>query len=71
MTSGFPEIWNTRAFGRALDAAFNTIVADWGETLETVFMPVLRFIQGLEKGLQFLPWWVVVALFCGWFRWRW
>ena len=64
MTSGFPEIWDTRAFGRALDAAFNTIVANWGETLETVFMPVLRFIQGLEKGLQVLPWWVVVALFC-------
>lgn len=64
MTSGFPEIWDTRAFGRTLDAAFNTIVADWGETLETVFMPVLRFIQGLEKGLQVLPWWVVVALFC-------
>ncbi|NBE09076.1 ABC transporter permease [Paragemmobacter ruber] len=64
MTSGFPELWDTRSFGRALDAAFNGIVANWGETLEIIFMPVLRAITGLERGLQFLPWWVVVALFC-------
>jgi glycine betaine/proline transport system permease protein len=64
MTSGFPEIWDTRAFGRALDRAFNGIVADWGETLELIFLPVLRFINGLEQGLQFLPWWVVVLAFC-------
>ncbi|MBL9072154.1 proline/glycine betaine ABC transporter permease [Tabrizicola sp.] len=64
MTSGFPEIWDTRAFGRALDSAFNGIVAEWGETLELIFLPVLRFISGLEHGLQFLPWWVVVMVFC-------
>lgn len=64
MTSGFPEIWDTRSFGRTLDTAFNNVVANWGETLEIVFMPVLRAITGLERGLQFLPWWVVVALFC-------
>lgn len=65
MTSGFPEIWDTRAFGRALDRAFNGIVAQWGETLELIFLPVLRFISGLERGLQVLPWWVVVLAFCG------
>ena len=64
MTSGFPEVWDTRAFGRALDAAFNGIVADWGETLELIFLPVLRFINGLEDGLQYLPWWVVLVGFC-------
>ena len=64
MTSGFPEVWDTRAFGRALDTAFNGIVADWGETLELIFLPVLRFINGLEDGLQYLPWWVVLMGFC-------
>ena len=64
MTSGFPQLWDTRSFGRALDSAFNALVASWGETLEILFMPVLRGITGLEKALQFLPWWVVVALFC-------
>jgi glycine betaine/proline transport system permease protein len=64
MTSGFPEVWDTRAFGRALDTAFNGIVADWGETLELIFLPVLRFINGLEDALQYLPWWVVLVGFC-------
>lgn len=64
MTSGFPELWDTRAFGRSIDVAFNAIVADWGETLELIFLPVLRFINALEDGLQFLPWWVVLAGFC-------
>lgn len=64
MTSGFPELWDTRAFGRGLDSAFNSLVANWGETLEILFMPVLRGIVWLERGLQFLPWWVVVGLFC-------
>jgi glycine betaine/proline transport system permease protein len=63
MTSGFPELWDTRAFGRMLDQAFNDLVANWGEALEILFMPILRFITGLEKGLQILPWWVVVLLF--------
>ena len=74
MTSGFPEIWDTRAFGRALDAAFNSIVANWGETLELIFLPVLRFINGLEDALQYLPWWVVLLGFClaTWgAAWRW
>ncbi|MES2335317.1 MAG: ABC transporter permease subunit [Pseudomonadota bacterium] len=46
-----------------LDQAFNDLVANWGEALEILFMPILRFITGLEKGLQILPWWVVVLLF--------
>ncbi len=60
MQSGFPDLWDTRGFGRALDAAFNAIVARWGETLEWLFLPVLRLLSLMEKGLQALPWWVVV-----------
>lgn len=58
------NLGDTRAFGRALDSAFNGIVAAWGETLEMIFLPILRFITGLERGLQFLPWWAVVLVFC-------
>jgi len=64
MISGFPEVWDTRAFGRALDTAFNGIVATWGEPLEQLFLPLLRVINGLEKLLQLSPWWAVVAAFC-------
>mgnify|MGYP006181738475 CR=1 FL=1 len=64
MISGFPEVWDTRAFGRALDTAFNGIVATWGEPLEQLFLPLLRVINGLEKLLQLSPWWAVVVAFC-------
>src|SRR5690606_29417911 len=59
MASGFPELWDTRGFSRGLDAAFNGLVATWGETLEALFMPVLRLLGLMEKGLQALPWWLV------------
>lgn len=64
MTSGFPEVWDTRTFGRSLDTAFNGIVATWGEPLEQMFLPLLRAINGLEKLLQLSPWWAVVVAFC-------
>lgn len=60
MEAGFPDIWDTRAFARALDTAFNAVVANWGETLEWLFLPVLRLLTMMEKGLQALPWWVVL-----------
>lgn len=65
MQSGFPDLWDTRSFGRSLDAAFNAVVTNWGQALETIFLPLLRLLTWLERGLQFLPWWVVVGLFCG------
>ena len=65
MTSGFPTLWDSRSFGQALDAAFNALVAAWGETLEWFFMPVLRLLRLMEQGLQTLPWWVVLAGLAG------
>lgn len=64
MTSGFPDLWDIRSFSRGLDAAFNGIVARWGETLEWLFLPVLKLLLALEHGLQALPWWLVLAGFC-------
>ncbi len=61
MEAGFPNLWDTRGFSRAMDAAFNMLVARWGETLEWLFLPVLRLLILMEKGLQALPWWVVLA----------
>jgi glycine betaine/proline transport system permease protein len=75
MNAGFPDLWDTRGFSRALDQGFNTLVANWGETLELIFLPVLRLLMLMEQGLQALPWWVVLALLTGlaWFasrRWQ-
>ncbi len=68
MASGFPDLWDTRDFSRGLDAAFNGLVAAWGETLETLFMPVLRLLGLMEKGLQALPWWLVALALLGGMR---
>ena len=65
MEPGFPDLWDTRAFSRALDAEFNAVVATWGETLEWLFLPVLRLLNLMEKALQALPWWVVLILLAG------
>ncbi|MBS0564440.1 MAG: proline/glycine betaine ABC transporter permease [Proteobacteria bacterium] len=61
MQSGFPDIWDTRGFARALDSAFGALVAAWGDTLEAMFLPILRMLILMEKGLQALPWWVVLV----------
>ena len=65
MAEGFPEIFDVRAFGRGMDAGFTQIVADYGETLEAIFLPVLKLLLGMEKVLLWLPWWVVLGTLAG------
>lgn len=62
MEAGFPDLWDTRAFARALDSAFTSLVVSWGDALEAMFLPVLRLLNLIEKGLQSLPWWVVLLV---------
>lgn len=65
MASGFPQFFDIRAFGRALDQGFNQIVARYGETLEAIFLPVLKALLGMEKVLLWLPWWAVLLALSG------
>ncbi len=65
MADGFPEIFDMRSFGRATDAAFNQVVANYGETLELLFLPVLKMLLAMEKALQWLPWWAVLLGLAG------
>lgn len=60
MASGFPELFDVRSFGRALDSLFSQIVATYGETLEAIFLPVLKMLLAIEKLLIWLPWWAVL-----------
>jgi glycine betaine/proline transport system permease protein len=60
MADGFPELFDIRSFGRAMDQGFNQIVANYGETLEAIFLPVLKALVMMEKVLLWLPWWVVL-----------
>lgn len=65
MAEGFPELFDVRAVGRAIDAGFNQIVADYGQILEAIFLPVLKLLLAMEKILQWLPWWVVLLMLAG------
>lgn len=65
MAGGFPELFDIRAFGRAIDAGFNQIVATYGETLEAIFLPILKLLIAMERILQGLPWWVVLLALAG------
>jgi glycine betaine/proline transport system permease protein len=65
MADSFPELFDLRAFGRAMDAAFNNVVAAYGETLELFFLPVLKLLLAMEKFLQWLPWWLVLLSLAG------
>lgn len=62
MAEGFPELFDVRALGRVIDTGFNQIVADYGQTLEAIFLPILKLLLVMEKILQWLPWWVVILV---------
>jgi len=61
MASNFPEVIDTRALRISIDDSFNWIVANYGEALEIMFLPVLKTLIAMEKFLQWLPWYVVIA----------
>jgi glycine betaine/proline transport system permease protein len=65
MDQSFPELLDMRAVGAALDEAFTRIVVAYGETLELIFLPVLRLLLAMERALQWLPWWSVLLGIAG------
>lgn len=62
MADGFPQFFNIRSISEAIDNAFNWVVVNYGDTLEGLFSPLLRFLTELENLLQWLPWYVVIAI---------
>ncbi|WP_412178447.1 ABC transporter permease [Rhizobium sp. PL01] len=62
MTDNFPEIFDTRGLRFAIDDGFNWIVANYGDLLEKILMPLLKLLSTLEAFLQWLPWYVTIAL---------
>ena len=60
MASNFPDVLDMRKIGIVIDDGFNWIVANYGDTLEFMFLPVLRLLRAIENGLQWLPWYIVV-----------
>lgn len=60
MSQGFPGLFDLRSLSRVIDDAFNQIVSNYGQTLEQIFLPVLKMLLAIEKGLLWLPWWLVL-----------
>jgi len=65
MAENFPKIIDTRSLRIALDDGFNWIVANYGEALEILFLPVLKALLAMEQLLQWLPWYVVLIALTG------
>jgi len=61
MAANFPELIDTRALRIAIDDGFNWVVANYGEPLEIMFLPILRMLTAMEHFLQWLPWYFVLA----------
>ena len=62
MSQGFPSLIDIKAVSAAIDRSFNLIVANYSTLLEDVFRPLLTAITGLERLLQWLPWWSIVLM---------
>ena len=60
MSENFPNVIDTRSLRISVDDGFNWIVVNYGEALEILFMPILKTLIGMEKFLQWLPWYVVL-----------
>jgi glycine betaine/proline transport system permease protein len=65
MDQSFPDLFDLKSISRVVDDAFNQIVGTYGRTLEAIFLPVLKLLNGLEKGLLALPWWVILLALAG------
>jgi glycine betaine/proline transport system permease protein len=65
LASNFPEIIDLRSLRFAIDDGFTAVVANYGEFLEHLFLPVLRGLMMLEQILQWLPWYVTIVLVTG------
>ncbi len=63
MDGRFPELIDTRALRRTIDGGFEWVVVNFGDVLERTFQPLLRFLNGVEDGLLWLPWFVVIGAF--------
>ncbi|OUR75447.1 ABC transporter permease [Alphaproteobacteria bacterium 46_93_T64] len=62
MAENFPKLFDTRSFRINMDDGFNWIVASYGEAMEIMFLPILKALIAMEKFLQWLPWYIVLAV---------
>ena len=62
MAANFPELIDTRALRKNIDAGFEWVAREFGEKLEIAFSPILHMLNGVENFLLWLPWYVVFTI---------
>ena len=49
---------------KGLDGAYKEFSRAYGEIIENLFDPLLRFLVWFEKLLVNSPWWIIIAVLC-------
>ncbi|HEV7247925.1 MAG TPA: proline/glycine betaine ABC transporter permease [Shinella sp.] len=62
MANNFPEFFDTRGLRFAIDDGFSWVVANYGDAFEQLLMPLLKLLGAMETFLQWLPWYVTIAV---------
>jgi hypothetical protein len=65
MGQEFPQLFDLKALSRLVADGFNEIFGAYGRTLEQIFLPILKMLLALERGLIWLLWWVVLLALAG------
>ncbi|MCK4939900.1 MAG: hypothetical protein KAR80_06350, partial [Rhodospirillaceae bacterium] len=60
----FPEMERADlvAIRKALDASYREFSRTYGDVIESLFNPLLKFLVWFEKLLLASPWWLVIAV---------
>ncbi|AIR91095.1 ABC transporter permease [Pseudomonas cremoricolorata] len=61
MSAGFPQSWQF-SFAEPVNAWVDWLVLHYGDSLRSVSNQLLRLLVGLEDGLRWLPWWLIVTV---------
>jgi glycine betaine/proline transport system permease protein len=62
VANNFPEFFDTRGLRFAIDDGFSWVVANYGDAFEQLLMPLLKLLGAMETFLQWLPWYVTIAV---------
>ena len=54
-----------RAMRKAFDEGYRSFTREYGESIETLFDPLLYLLVWLERLLIATPWWLVITVVCG------
>lgn len=61
----FPDLIDTRPLRIAVDNGLEWVVRYWGGWFEAAAYPLLMLLNGIERFLLSMPWWLIIAVLVG------